>query len=270
MDLQPPPAGPGDLLHRLLPRDVDDDDGQVHELGVGDRPVRRLALHQFRPRQGVAVGRRLPGPLQLLAHVADGVVALGMDHHAGALPAGEVEHVEDLPVVQDEVVVGHEDLERGVALGDQGRQLLAEHRRRRVRDDQVDRHVDVALALGQGPVGVGRLPQRRAPGLEGEGHHAGVAAGRRRPCRGGEVVGHDDAGPGGLRDVDVAVDAPRQHEEAGGIDGAGGIGDPLGHGGDAPVADADVGAHRVGGSHHRAVADGEVELGHGVSSSRGR
>ena len=49
-------------------------------------------------------------------------------------------------VGERQALVGHEHLERGVAVLDQRRQLLAEHLLGRVGDDEVERDVDVAAA----------------------------------------------------------------------------------------------------------------------------
>ncbi len=49
-------------------------------------------------------------------------------------------------VGQRQALIGHEHLERGVAVMDQRRQFLAEHLLGRVRDDEMERDVDVALA----------------------------------------------------------------------------------------------------------------------------
>ena len=70
----------------------------------------------MKERCGLAVS------LQPLGKETDGVVAFGMHHHQCAVLARNVQHLKDLPVGELHVVVGHEDLHRGVALGDQRRQ----------------------------------------------------------------------------------------------------------------------------------------------------
>ena len=69
-----------------------------------------LALDEFGTRSRMVVGRGPPGAFQPVRHELDGIVALGMDHHQGAFLLGDVEHFEQLPVVQHHVVIGHEDL----------------------------------------------------------------------------------------------------------------------------------------------------------------
>ena len=64
----------------------------------------------------------------------------------------------------------------------------------------------MTVALGLGMVGRDRLAQSLALFRQAEGQHGGVAAGHRRAGGGGEIVGHLDAGAGGLGDVDMAVD----------------------------------------------------------------
>ena len=71
----------------------------------------RLALDALRPGHGVVIGRGLACRLQPLRHELDGVVALAMDHHERLLAARAVEHFQELAVVQDQVVIGHEHLE---------------------------------------------------------------------------------------------------------------------------------------------------------------
>ena len=62
--------------------------------------------------------------------------------------------------------------------------------------------------------------------------------------------------------MDVAVDAARQHQQARGVDGAGGRPNVLADRHDPAVANADVAATGVGRGHDGAAADGEIE-GHG-------
>ena len=92
-------------------------------------------------------GRGLAGALEALGHEADRVVALRVHHHERALAARDLEHLKQLAVVQDEIVIGHEHLEGGVPGLDERRQLLAEHLGRRLSDDEMKADVDVALPL---------------------------------------------------------------------------------------------------------------------------
>ena len=124
-------------------------------------------------------------------------------------------------VGQRQALVGHEHLERGVAVVDQRRQLLAEHALGRVGDDEMERDVDVAMAVGLGVIVLHHLAQDLPLLLHGERQHHGVAAERRRARAGVEIVGHDDAGAGRLREMHVAVDAAGQHQHAARVDDLG-------------------------------------------------
>ena len=70
-----------------------------------------------------------------------------------------------------------------------------------------------------------------------------------------------------LVEVDVAVDAARQHEQARGVDRARRRPDVLAERHDAAVPDADVASHRVGRGDDGATPDGEVER-HGADVIR--
>ena len=115
-------------------------------------------------------------------------------------------------------IVGHVDLERGVAVLDQRRQLLPQRLRAGIGDDQVEGVVDHRLGRRRLVIVLHHLAQRHAAMLGGEGDHRGGAAERRRDGAGVEIVGAHDAHAGLLLDVAVAVDAARQHELAAGID----------------------------------------------------
>ena len=82
-----------------------------------------------------------------------------MDHGHRALAPGQRQHVENLPVVQAQALVGHVDLEGGVALAHQRRQLLAQHLGVGVRQDQMEAVVDVSLAVGACVIVLDRFPQ---------------------------------------------------------------------------------------------------------------
>ncbi len=159
----------------------------------------------------MVVRRHLAGLLKTLGHEFDRVVALAMDHHQGTAAAGAFEHFEQLPIVQNQVVIGHEDLERAVAVVDQRRQFLAEHAGGRIGDDQVETVIGEALAVGLLVVLHDACAQARAPRLQRERQHRRIAA-RDRGTRAGEkIVRHLRAAEGSLREVHVAVDAARHH-----------------------------------------------------------
>ncbi len=88
-----------------------------------------------------------------------------------------------------------------------------------------------------------------------EGQHHGVAAERRRARAAFEIVGHHDAGAGRLRDMDMAVDAARQHQLAGGVDDLARIAEILAERRDAAVPDADIAGEGVGGGRNGAAAN---------------
>ena len=62
--------------------------------------------------------------------------------------------------------------------------------------------------------------------------------------------------------MDVAVDAARHDQQAGGVDHARPVGQLVGDGDDLAAAHADVGAECVGRGHHLAAADDQFELAH--------
>ena len=207
----------------------------------------------------MVVRRGLARALQAIGEEADGVVVLGVHHDERAGLARHAHDVEHFQVGQRQPLVGHEHLERGVAVVDQRRQLLAEHALGRVGDDEMERDVDVAMAVGLGVIMLHHLAQAFALLLHGERQHHGVAAERGGAGAGGEVVGHDDAGAGRLGDVDVAVDAAGQHQQAARIDDVGRIAEIFAERRDPPAADADVALKRVGRGCDRAAADDGVE-----------
>jgi hypothetical protein len=143
-------------------RDVHDHDRHVDQLGERDRAVRRLAFDRDRPRRGVEAWRGVAGALQPVGQEADRVVVLGMHHHQRAGLARDAHDVEHLHVGQRHAVIGHEHLERRVAVLHQRRQLLPEHAIGRVRDDQVERDVDVAIAVRLGVILLHHFAQRLA------------------------------------------------------------------------------------------------------------
>ena len=122
------------------------------EAGVTDGVVLRL---------DVALGRGFVG------EPADHVVVFRVDHHHGALAPRHLHHPQHLIVVELQALVGHVDLEGGIAVLDQGRQLLAQHLLARVRDDQVEGVVDHRLRPGERVIVGDRLAQGIAALLGG-------------------------------------------------------------------------------------------------------
>jgi hypothetical protein len=159
MDLEPLRLGVADDLDRLGGRDVDNEDRHVEQLRQADGAVRRLALGE----PGVAyrvVARRAEAALQEARRQPfDHLVVLGVDHDERAFAPRQRQNVEHLPVVEPQQVVGHVDLERGVAVANEGRQFLPHHLLRGVGDDQVEGIVDDRLGLCRGVILLDDLAQ---------------------------------------------------------------------------------------------------------------
>ncbi len=262
---QPPILGPADLLDRLARRDVDDQHRHVDHLGQGDRPVGRLALDRRRVRVAVVADRRLARREELLGEPGDTVVVLGVHHGHGALTARHLEHAQGLAVVELQVVVGEVDLERGVAVADQGRQLLAEHLVARLGDDQVEGVVDDRLGAGATVVVLDHRAQRLSPERHGEGDDRGVAATGGGDASGAEIVRRLDPPVGLLVEVTVAVDPAGQDQHAGRVDLLGARAEGRAERRDPAAAHAHVAAHRVRRGRHRAAPNDQIERRHGPS-----
>ncbi len=218
---------------------------------VADRVVARVA----EPALQESVGQEL-----------DHVVVFGVDHDQRALAPRQRQDFEHLAVVEPHRVVGHVDLERGVAVLDQRRQLLSEHLLVGVGDDQVKGVVDDRLGQRRRAVLLDHLAQRLAAMLRGERDHRRRAAERRGDGGAVEIVGADDAKAGALLDMAMAVDGPGHDELAARVDLARRRAEAAAERDDGPVLDADVAMLGVGGRHHRAVFDDEVVIGHGCVS----
>ncbi len=198
--------------------------------------------------------RGFSGTLQAVGEKTDGVVVFGMHHDEGAGFARDAHHIEHFHVGERETLIRHEHLERGVAVMHERGQFLAEHGIARIRDDEMERDVDIAAAVSFLVIGGDHLAQGFALLLHGEGQHHGVAAEGCRSRRRGEIVGHDDAGAGWLGDMDMAVDAAGQEELAGNVDNLPGVVELVAQRRDAPAADADIAGERVGCCRDRAAA----------------
>ncbi len=225
--------------------------------------MRRLALDRDRPRRAVIMRRGLAGALQPVGEEADGVVVLGMHHDQRAGLARHAHHVEHFHVGERQALIGHEHLERGVAVVDQRRQFLAEHAVGGVGDDEMERDVDVALAVGLGVIVLHHLAQALALLLHGERQHHGVAAERGRARAEAKSSAMTMPGPDGWAiwtwlsmppgstsmplASTISVASPRFVAERG----------------DPAAADADIAGERVGCGRDRAAADDGVE-GHGL------
>ena len=227
-------------------------------------------LDHRRPRRGVVAGRRPAGGLQPFGQPAYTVGVFGVDHGQGALAPGQSEDLQHFPVVQLQVVIGHIDLEGRVAVTDEGRQFLAYHLLRGIADDEVEGVIDEGLALGPAVVVVDRLAERVALYLAGEGDDRGRPAAGGGDGTGAEVVGHSGAVGHELVEVAMAVHAPRQDKLAGGVDVSLAGTQVFRQGDDPSPGDTDVAGDDVRCRGHPAVADHEVEIGHGSPLSYAR
>ena len=248
---------------------MDDHDRDADQFGMRDRAVGRLALDQLGPRFRVIIGMGLALALEPVGHELDLVVAFRMDHDERALLARDAEHLEQLPVGQNQIVIGHEHLERRVARAHQRRQLLAQHRRRRIGDDEVEAVVDVALALRLLVIVLDALAQRLAARLKGERQHGGVAAGRGAAGAALEAIGHHDPRPHRLVEMDVAVDAAGEDQETRSVDLGRGARQAAGQSGDAAVLDADVAFADIRGGDDGSSANDEIKFHCLVSNAKG-
>lgn len=184
VDAQPARLGALDLVHGFLGGDVHQQHRYVQKLGERDGAVGGLAFHDEGPRRGVEPGGRQALELESLGEPCDAVGILGMDHQHGLLAPRRGQRIEHLAVRELEVVVGHVDLEGGIAVGHQRRKILAHHLGIGIGDDDVEGVVDQRLALGPLVVAVDRVAQRLAAALVGEGDDGRWCRRPRRPgCR---------------------------------------------------------------------------------------
>ena len=85
-------------------------------------------------------------------------MVLRMNHDERAIAPRRGQHLENLPIVELERVIGRVDLERRVAGLDQRRQLLAGDLLGRIGNDQVERVVDSGLGVRAGVIVLNHLP----------------------------------------------------------------------------------------------------------------
>src|SRR5262245_3153048 len=149
-----------------------------------------------------------------------------------------------------------------VTIPHQCRQLLAQHLRRGIGDDEVKAYVDVAGAFSLGVIRLQRVAQALALLLQAERHDEAIAAKRRGTSAGVEIICHDDTWPAGLRQMHMAVDPTRQHEATARINDFVGRTEVLPQSGDAAGADADIARNRIAGRNYAATAYDSVELCH--------
>ena len=117
-------------------------------------------------------GRHLARGQELFRGVADDAVVLGVEADKRPVAAGQVQQIEDRLVVLAHPVVGGEDLDGAVILGDHGGQVLLEVAAAGVSHDHVEGMVDQGALFG---------PGRRSPPPPWQ--CAGPGAGRQRRRR---------------------------------------------------------------------------------------
>ena len=116
-----------------------------------------------------------------------------MHHDQGALAPGQRQHLQHLVIAEAQALVGHVDLERGEAVADQRRQLLAQHLLGRIGDDEVVAVVDDGVRPRPLVILLHHLPQRLSAVLGREGDDGGGAAEDGRRGAAPEVVGAHQA-----------------------------------------------------------------------------
>lgn len=155
---------------------MNDHNGHVDKPRMADGVVRGLALRDL----GMVEHCGSPQRLMASGQVLDGVMPLGVNHHQRLFPAGNLEHVQQLCIVKDQIVTGHEDLERGVAVPHQSGQPLPQHLWGRNGDDQVKKDVRMAVPHGLVAIVLDSRAQGLTPDLKGEGQDGRVPARGRR------------------------------------------------------------------------------------------
>jgi hypothetical protein len=246
----------GDLRH------VHDQQRNIQQLRQAQGAIGRLGLGDARMAHGMEHGSGIPCRQQLVGQPTNDLVVLRMNHRHGAMLPREREDREQLVVVEPQSIIGHVDLERGVAVLDQRRQLLPEHLLAGIEDDEVEGVVDDGLRRRQRVIVVDARAQQATPLLHSEGDDRRGAAERGSDRAGIEIVRGLDPHARFLLDVDVAVDAAGQDQAATRIDLLRCCSERLPECHDLAAAHADIAVHPVRRRDHRTVSDDKVELGH--------
>ena len=192
-------------------------------------------------------------------------MVLGMRAQHRAAVARRQQNVEQRLVIDFQAVIGHEDLDRAMALLDQRRQIRLQRLLGRIGDDHVKGVVDHGALFGERMILLQHLRQFHADVLGRERDHAGGAAEGRRDRRALERVGVHDARGRKLLDMGVAVDAAGQHQLAARVDLAPPCRQPAADGNDGLAGNGDIGLEHVADGRDASAADEEVigGLGHG-------
>ena len=145
-------------------------------------------------------------------------MVLGMGTEQRAVVARRKQNIEQRLVVDFQAVIGHEDLDRGMALLDQRRQIRLQRLFGRVGDDHVKGVVDDGAFSRERMIVLEHLWQFHADVLGRERDHRGGAAEGRRDGGALERIGVHDARGRELLDMRMAVDAARQDQLAARVD----------------------------------------------------
>jgi hypothetical protein len=261
IDLGALAAGPTQDRGAFLGRDVEDHHRLVEILREPHHPLERFRFRQPRMAGGMVFRRRLALLQQLPAREGDEPVILGVDADERAHRLGRRHQVEQGLVREPQAVVGHERLEREVALLRQRRDVPAQGLLGRVGHDKVEGVVDHRAARGQRGVVLDDLRQIHPDMLGREGDDAGGAAERRRAGRALPGVGVHQPGGRELLDMGVAVDSARQDELAPRVDLPPSRGEVEADRRDPAVQDAEIGGEDVARGGDGAAADHGVEGG---------
>ena len=253
-------ARPADLLDSLAARDMDDEYRHICKLRERNGAVRGLALHQHWARDCVIAGGGAAAGFQALGQPLDAVGILGMDHGRGIVFASHVQNIENLTVIELQIVIGHVDLEGGVAFPDQRGQFVFQYFRGGVADDHVETIVHTCFAFCAAMVVGHGCAQGLAFGLGGKGDDRGGAA---AGCSAGaafEVVCHAHGRFHGLIQMAVGIDTARCDHSALSVVFVGAGRQLVAQLGDLAVADADVGFKDVTGGCDLRIAHHDIEF----------
>ena len=123
----------------------------------------------------------------------------------------------------------------------------------------MERDVDETMAIGLGVIIPHDVAQALAFLLHGKGQDERIAPECRGARRRREIVGHDNAGSGRLRDMHMAVDAAGQDKLAGRVNDVRGGAKIVAKGGYLAAGDADIAGEGIRCGCNRAAADNRVE-----------
>jgi hypothetical protein len=229
-------------------------------------------MSRFAFGNGTVGNTHLFGPditlaLELFGKPADAVVVFTMDHDEGAMSACGSQNIEDLVVFHAQTVIGHVNLEAGVAVSDEGREFLAQHLLVGIRKNHVEAVVDHGFSCCLGMIIVERLAQGHAWNLLGKGNDGSGAAAGGCDTAGTEIIGQFRATKGWLSDMTMSFDPTGQDQTIARIDHfiSTGNGCVLQQRDDRAVLDGDIGRKGIGGCRHRSVLDEKIVVSHGLA-----